>query len=242
MLKRIYDKSKILFAVMWIIAYCVLMSAADALSAAVGMEKSVTLAIGLGLSVVLFVFLKKHALLAEYGFCRSGVPARSMLYYIPVCLMLSANLWYGVTCHYGITETVLYILSMFCVGFLEEVIFRGLLFGAMRRDSLQSAIIVCSITFGIGHIINLFNGSGAELLPNLLQVVYAAAAGLMFVMLFLKTGSIVGCIVIHGIFNALSAFADDSAVTPGRQILTCVLLTVITGGYALYLAQTMKRS
>ena len=125
MLKRIYDKSKILFAVMWIIAYCVLMSAADALSAAVGMEKSVTLAIGLGLSVVLFVFLKKHALLAEYGFCRSGVPARSMLYYIPVCLMLSANLWYGVTCHYGITETVLYILSMFCVGFLEEVIFRA---------------------------------------------------------------------------------------------------------------------
>ena len=49
MLKKLYDKSKIWFAVVWIVAYCVLMSVGDALSAAVGLEKSVTLAVwGLG--------------------------------------------------------------------------------------------------------------------------------------------------------------------------------------------------
>jgi hypothetical protein len=35
-LKKLYDKSKIWFAVSWIIAYCVLLSVGDALSAEIG--------------------------------------------------------------------------------------------------------------------------------------------------------------------------------------------------------------
>ena len=38
-LKKLYDKSKIWFAVAWIIAYCVLMSVGDSLSAEIGIEK-----------------------------------------------------------------------------------------------------------------------------------------------------------------------------------------------------------
>ena len=240
MLKKLYDKSKISFAIVWIIAYCVLMSAGDSLSLVAGIEKSVTLAVGLLLSAALLLFLKKNALFDAYGLCPSKVPTRSMLFYLPVLLMLTANLWYGVTLNYGAVETVLYILSMFCVGFLEEVIFRGLLFNAMRKDSLKAAVIVSSVTFGIGHIINLINGSGAELLPNLLQVVYATAAGFMFVMIYLKTDSLIVCIAAHGLFNAISVFADESSVTTEMRILTCALLTVITGAYAAYLAWTMK--
>ncbi len=240
MLKKLYDKSKIWFAVAWIIAYCVLMSAGDSLSVMAGIEKSVTLAVGLLLSAALLLFLKKHALFEAHGLCPSKVSARSMLFYLPVLLMLTANLWYGVTVNYGAVETVLYILSMFSVGFLEEVIFRGLLFNAMRKDSLKAAVIVSSVTFGIGHIVNLINGSGAELLPNLLQIVYATAAGFMFVMMYLKTDSLIGCIAAHGLFNAISVFADESNVTTEMRILTCASLTVITGAYAAYLAWTMK--
>ncbi len=241
MMKKLYDKSQISFAIVWIVAYCVLMSAGDSLSAMAGTEKSVTLAVGLILSAVLLVFLKKNDLFASYGLCRSTASARAMLYYLPVLLMLTANLWYGVTVNYGVAETVLYILSMFCVGFLEEVIFRGLLFNAMRGDHLKAAVIVSSITFGIGHIINLVNGSGAELLPNLLQVVYATSAGFMFVMIYLNTDSLIGCIAVHGLFNAISVFSNETNVTYEKQILTCVLLSVITGTYAVYLARMMKK-
>ena len=236
MLRKLYDKSKIWFAVVWIIAYCVLMSAGDSLSAAVGTEKSVTLGVGILLTGILLLFFRKNERFAHIGLCRSRASAREMLWYLPVFLMLTANLWYGVTLNYGAVETTLYILSMLCVGFLEEVIFRGLLFNAMRRDSLKAAVIVSSLTFGIGHMINLINGSGAELLPNLLQVVYATAAGFMFVMMYLRSDSLLGCIAAHGIFNALSVFANEANVTPGKRILTAVLLTAITGGYALYLA------
>jgi len=240
MLKKLYDKSKIWFAVVWIVAYCVLMSAGDFLSAMAGMEKSVTLAVGILLSAALLLFLKKYALFEAYGLCPSKVPARSMLFYLPVLIMLTANLWYGVTVNYGALETVLYILCMLCVGFLEEVIFRGLLFNAMRKDSLKAAVIVSSVTFGIGHIINLVNGSGAQILPNLLQIVYATAAGFMFVMMYLKTDSLIVCIAAHGLFNAISVFANESNVATEMRILTCALLTVIMGAYAAYLAWTMK--
>jgi len=239
-LKKLYDKSQIWFAVAWIIAYCVLMSVGDALSASIGMDKSVTLAIGIVLSGIVLLFLKKHGLFAEYGLCAPKASAKAMLYYIPILAMLTANLWCGVTLNYGALETVLYILAMLCVGFLEEVIFRGLLFEAMRKDSVKAAVIVSSVTFGIGHIINLINGSGAELLPNLLQVIYATAAGFMFVMMYYKSKSMIVCIVAHGVFNAFSVFTNEANVTPEMRILTAILLTVITGSYALYLAFLMK--
>ena len=239
-LKKLYDKSQIWFAVAWIIAYCVLMSVGDALSASIGMDKSVTLAIGIVLLGIVLLFLKKHGLSRDYGLCAPKASAKSMLFYIPILVMLTANLWYGVTLNYGVLETVLYILAMFCVGFLEEVIFRGLLFEAMRKDNVKAAIIVSSVTFDIGHIINLINGSGAELLPNLLQVIYATAAGFMFVMMYYKSKSLIGCIVTHGAFNALSVFANEANATAEMRILTAILLTVITGSYALYLAISMK--
>ena len=59
LLKRLYDKSAVLFAVLWIVAYCVLMSAGDMLSGLVGVEKSLTLPIALLMSIVLFLFLYK---------------------------------------------------------------------------------------------------------------------------------------------------------------------------------------
>ena len=236
LLKKLYDKSQIWFAVLWIVAYCVLMSVGDAFSARLGIEKSITLAVGVVLSVALLLFLKKAGLFAAYGLCAPRAKAKGMLYYVPILLMISANLWYGVSLNYGALETAFYVLAMLCVGFLEEVIFRGLLFEAMRKDNVKAAVIVSSITFGIGHIVNLINGSGADLLSNLLQVVYATAAGFMFVMVYYKSKSLLVCIAAHGLFNALSAFSAQASHTKEAQIFSALLLTVITGSYALYLA------
>ena len=166
------------------------MSVGDAFSELIGINKLVTLVIGAVLSIILLLFLKNNQLSSEYGLCAPKVLAKSMLYYAPIFIMLSVNLWYGVTLKYSPLETMLYVLAMFFVGFLEEIIFRGLLFEAMKEENLKVAIIVSSVTFGIGHIINLINGSGAELIPNLLQVVYATSAGFMFVMMYCKEKSL----------------------------------------------------
>ena len=240
MCKKLYEKSEIWFAIAWIVAYVVLASAGDNISAHLGCRKIVTLPILLAMSAGLYLFVRKNGLTEKYGLCSPKLPAAKMLYYIPLLLLLTANLWYGVAMNMSPLETVLYVLSMFCVGFLEEMIFRGLLFKAMEKNGVRSAIIVSSVTFGIGHIVNLFNGSGAELLPNLLQVVYAIAIGFAFVMIYCRTKSLLPCILTHSVFNGLSAFANEAAMTTQREILSGVLLGVIAGGYVLYLAPAVK--
>ena len=179
-MEKLYKKSVIWFAGTWIIAYVVLASTGVNISADIGILKIVTLPILIILSVMLFLFVKRNGLSKKYGLCKSEIPASKMLYYIPLLILLTANLWYGVAMNVSPLETALYILSMLCVGFLEEMIFRGFLFNAMAKNGVKSAIIVSSVTFGIGHMVNLFNGSGAEFLPNLLQVIYAVAYGFTF--------------------------------------------------------------
>ncbi len=236
-MRKFYDKSEIGFAIAWIIAYCFFLSLGDNLSAEMGTMKVATFPIAILLSMVLFLFLRKNGMLETYGLCKSKVPAKKMLYYIPVLVMMMANLMFGMALYVSPIESICYVLTMLCVGFLEELIFRGLLFNAMRKDGVKSAIVVSSLTFGMGHIINLFNGSGTELLPNLLQVAYATAAGFMFVMIYYKSNSLWICIAAHGIFNALSVFVNEAAVTDTWRILSCIFLIVVCGGYGLYLVK-----
>lgn len=242
MIKKLYDKSEIWFAVAWIIGYVVLMSLGDNLSESVGVMKSITLPIAVILSLVMILFVKKHGLLEKYGLCKSKLPASKLLFYIPVLLILTVNLWRGAVLNVSVLETVLYVLTMFCVGFLEEMIFRGFLFNAMAKDGIKSAVIVSSVTFGVGHIVNLINGSEDELFLNILQVIYAVAIGFSFVMLYYKTRSLLVCIAAHSIFNALSAFANEAAITTTSRIVSCLFLVVVSVGYGVYLVFKVKRA
>ena len=240
-MKKLYEKTELGFALMWIGLYCVAMSVGDNLSVNIGVEKSITLPIALILSAVLIWFLKKNDLFKKYGLCKSRVSEKQMLYYLPIFVLLTANLWYGIKLNMSLVESVLYILVMLGVGFLEEMIFRGLLFKAMLKDNVKAAIIVSSLTFGMGHIINLMNGSGTELVPNLLQVIYASAAGFMFVMIYYRTKSLFICIITHGLFNALSVFANEASLTIQDRMISCVLLVLISGGYAAYIALKIRK-
>lgn len=237
-MKKLYIRSELGFALLWIGAYCVFMSLGDILSQRIGTEKIITLPVAAILSAVLLVFIKKGALSEKYGLCKPCVSASGVLYYVPLFLLLPVNLWHGFTLNISMAETALYALTMLFVGFLEEVIFRGLLFNAMKKDNLKAAIAVSALTFGMGHIINLFNG--AELIPNILQIIYATATGFMLVMLFVRTKSLIVPVAFHGIFNALSAFSDDGLLTEKDRIVSCIFIVAVSILYALYLIFAKK--
>ena len=131
------------------------------------------------------------------------------------------------------TEIIYHVITMLNVGFLEEILFRGFLFKMMEKDNVKKAILVSSITFGIGHIVNLLNW--ADLLPTILQVCYAIAIGYMLVLVFLKSKSIIPYILFHGIFNALSIFNNGES-----QIWSNLLLIVLCLSYAMYINKTVK--
>ena len=235
---KLYQKSEMAFAILWIAAYVILTGAADRLSETVGVMKSGTAAAHIGMSLVLFFWIRKNQLGRKYGFCRPEVPARRFLYYVPLMIIASTAFWGGIRPRYGFPEAVLYIVSMCCVGFLEEVIFRGLLFRAMEKDCLKTAVPVSALTFGMGHIVNLFNGSGRELTAVLIQIVFAVLVGLVLIWIFYHGKSLVPCIVFHSVNNALKVFAAEGSLsTRADMIINLVLIVVVLGGYSLYLVK-----
>ena len=163
-MQKLYEKSELWFALAWIGVYVAGASIADRLSEQIGVEKCITFPFLAVLSVFVLVWLGRRGLFRKYGLCKGNVKASRFLYYLPLVVLTSCNLWQGVALNLPFTETALYVGSMLCVGFLEELIFRGFLFKAMSKDGLKSAVIVSSLTFGIGHLVNLVNGSGMGLL------------------------------------------------------------------------------
>ena len=239
-MQKLYQKSELWFAIVWIIVYVVGTSIADGLSEQIGVEKGITLPYLLILCVIVLVWMKKNGLFQKYGLCTTDIKASRFLYYIPLLGIISCNFWFGASWDGRVLKTVMFMVSMICVGFLEEVIFRGFLFKAMAKDNLTAAVIVSSVTFGIGHIINLVNGSGADLLTNLCQVCYAMAGGFLFVILFYRGKSLWPCIVTHSAVNALSVF-ENPAQTSGMHIASAAILTVISLAYALILLKTLPK-
>ena len=236
---KLYQKSEITFAILWIAAYVVLTSIADQISESVGIIKSVTALLHIVMSLVLYFWIRNNHLDEKYGFCSSVVSAKRFLYYLPLVLIASTAFWGGVRMQYGFPEAVMYIVSMCCVGFLEEVIFRGLLFRAMEKDNLKSAIIVSSLTFGIGHIVNLFNGSGRDLTLTLIQIVFAVLVGFVLVWIFYHGKSLVPCILFHSANNAFKVFAAEGNLSPQSEIIiNLVVIVVVLGGYLFYLVKT----
>ena len=238
---KLYKKSEITFAILWIVAYVVLSSLADQLSESIGVVKSVTAALHIAMSLVLFFWIRKNGLSAKYGLRRSDVPAKRFLYYLPLAVIASTAFWNGIGLQYGFPDTLAFVVSMCCVGFLEEIILRGLLFRAMEKDGLRSAIIVSALTFGLGHIVNLFNGSGKDMVSTLVQIVFAVLVGFVLVLIFHYGGSLIPCILFHSANNALKVFAAEGSMSPQAETaLNLAVIIVVLGGYLLWLVKTFS--
>lgn len=240
-MKALYEKNELSFALVWIAIYCGLQSLANPLNVAIGIQYSASAALCLLQAIVLFAFVKRHRLLEKYGLCRSPIPARRFLYYIPLLILMSHNLWNGIAVNYPPLNLACHILCMLCVGFVEELIFRGFLFKALVRDNAKTAVVISSVSFGLGHLLNLVNGSGAELSENLFQVTGAIAIGFLFVILFHRGGSLLPCIIAHAAINISSAFANEAALTSERRIAFHLALILLTTASAALLTKTLPK-
>jgi len=181
------------------------------------------------LSILIIALIIGVKRVKYYGITKANNPKR-FLYFIPLIIISLFNIKNGIHINNTTSEIVFHILTMLNIGFLEEIIFRGFLFKMMEKDNVKTAIIVSSITFGIGHIVNLLNG--ADLIPTLLQVCYAVAIGYMLIIVFYKSKSIIPCVLFHAIFNSLSIFNSGKS-----QILDALLLITLCLSYAIYISK-----
>ena len=194
-----------------------------------GYTSIVSLIVNTILSVCLVGIVLSLKKSAYYGFTKVR-NFKKYLYFIPLVVIISVNLWSGFNINHSASEIIFHILTMINIGFIEELIFRGFLFRMMEKNNIKSAITVSALTFGIGHIVNLLNG--AEMIPTLMQICYATAIGYLFVIIFHKSKSLVPCIITHCLVNALSIFNIENTLS---IYIAPVFLTIIPLAYAIYL-------
>jgi len=230
-MKKIFEKHETLFCIVLIIVYILVNSYCIQ---NFGIEDYRSTIINTIFSVVLIIIMILLKRTSYYGLVKV-TNLKKYLYFIPLILIVSVNLWNGININNSTSEIIFYILNMINVGFIEEIIFRGFLFKMMAKDNIKSAIIVSSITFGIGHIVNLLNG--AELIPTLMQIGYAMSIGYLFVIIFYKSKSLIPCIITHSLVNSLSIFNVENSIS---LYVSSSFLIIVPLFYAIYINKIIK--
>ena len=214
---KLYEKNESAFAIAWIVAYVVVIGS---LRANFGSNSWAGLVALAAFTLLSLAFLRATSTWQKYGL--TGLPpAKPYLFFIPLLLVASVNLWLGIAPQATGASLLCAVASMALVGWLEEIIFRGFLFRAMEKDGLTSAIVVSALTFGMGHIVNLLMGH--------------ATFG-TFVMLFYKSGSLWPCIAAHSLIDVLSVLGNQN-FPDGLHVFATVFVIVVAGGYAWYLSR-----
>ncbi|MFW9865627.1 MAG: type II CAAX prenyl endopeptidase Rce1 family protein [Candidatus Thorarchaeota archaeon] len=90
-------------------------------------------------------------------------------------------------------------------GIWEEVTFRGVILNLqLKRYSNETSMVLNGVIFGLFHFINLIE------VPNIyitsIQVIFACCIGIALANMYIKTGSLIPCIITHYLINALGAF------------------------------------
>ncbi|MBE6908606.1 MAG: CPBP family intramembrane metalloprotease [Ruminococcaceae bacterium] len=245
-MKKLYEKNEITFALVLIAVYVVGSSVMQSISASVGVLYLAEAAYNLILTAILFTFIRKNGLMRHVGLCRGDVNAKRMLFYVPLFLTGGMGALFGVGLQYDAAGTVFHTVSMLCAGFLEEVIFRGFLFKGMAKENLTRAVVVSSLTFGLGHIVNLlFNDY--RLFDSLTQITYAVIVGFLLVFIFLRTGSTLPCIAFHAFNNCMTAFTSMGRLVNAvgseetAELIVLSLMIAVALGYTLYVVKAIPK-
>ena len=232
-MNKLFEKHETLFCILLIVIYVVLNSYCIQNFGVVDYRSTI---INTVFSIFLVVLMMKLKKLNYYGISKVK-NLKKYLYFIPLIIISTVNLWNGIRINNSTNEIVFYILTMVNVGFIEEIIFRGFLFKMMEKENVKRAIAVSAITFGIGHIVNLLNG--AELIPTIIQICYAIALGYLFVIIFYKSKSLVPCIIAHILTNSLAIFNVKNDLS---TYTVPIVLIIISVGYAIFINKTVDEN
>lgn len=234
-MRKLYEKNELMFAVLWILVYCF---ATIPIRGNLGDDSIWMTIVLLVIAVGITAFVKINHLEKKYGLTGWPRNTKRYLFFIPMWILVTGNLWGGFGIVYDGMGQVFAVISMLLIGYVEEVIFRGFLFKALiPRDGIKLAIIISSVTFGIGHIVNLFAGQAN--IETIMQVFFAVAWGFIFTFVFYKSESLFPCIIAHSLVNAFSEFINEtnSYMTGWIYIWATILVAIV---YGIYLAKLPK--
>ena len=229
-MRKLYEKKEILFAVLWIVAYCVILGT---IKGNFGVESIYMLLALAAFTAGITAFVKVNHLEEKYGLAGWPKDMKRYMFFVPMWILATGNIWDGFSPSHRGFSLVCAVISMLLVGFVEEMIFRGFLFRAMlSKDKTIVAIPVSAVTFGIGHIVNLFTGQAS--FETVMQIIFAISWGFILTMVCFRSGSIIPCIIAHSLVDALSLFGADNEIVDWIYVFTTIIVAIF---YCIYLGR-----
>ena len=203
---------------------------------------------------LLLLFIQKWWFSPEYkGAFRTEVPAREVLI-LSIPFVINCLLSYIMTVvdsGFYFAPTALYLSMAFSAGFFEEVFVRGVTIPiGMRYLKSRNKILMCtiltSLVFGLIHLGNIYQGASVTM--GVIQMIATFGKGLFFAAVFLRTGSILITIIMHGFFDWVCFVTDptlqngimmNQSVTLG--LILVMLIDVAIGFVGLYMVRPAMR-
>lgn len=229
-MRKLYEEKEVLFAMLWIVAYCLVFGT---IKGSYGYDSPLAAAALFVFAAGIGLFVKRNHLEEKYGLAGWPKDTKRFLYFIPLWILSTGNLWGGAQMNYHGTGLAFAVLAMALVGFVEEMIFRGFLFRGMLAEGKPApAVIVSSLTFGIGHIVNFLTGQAG--FETAVQIVFAVSLGFVFTMVYYKSGNLVPCIIAHSLIDVFALFTTDSIVADWIYVGAAVVVSII---YCIFLSK-----
>lgn len=227
-MNTLHDNSPIRHALIWIAIYVGLVNITSNMS--VTLTSVAVFLLGVGI----FFYLIRNNWLSLYKFHLPDKQAfRQSLYFLPLLLLILCQFAKGIHSEIGMTGFLQAILLMAGVGFVEEVVFRGFLYQAISKKSGPTrAILISGVTFGIGHIVNIFQGYNSFELA--IQISAGILLGMILAIFVSAFHSIIPGIFFHILFNI------SGTITNENQLLDGYISLFILGTSLLYLIYLIK--
>lgn len=225
---------------MFILIYVILANVGAILSKKIDFDYLGQILLLLTLSLFLIIYIKKHELTRVIGLTKiSFLEAKKNLLYLPLFIIVLLNGVFFFDRTIVFKDIILSIGFMMLVAFLEELLFRGLLFKSIEEHSTtKTAILISGATFGFGHIVNLLNGyTGTN---QIIQIVIATLIVIILSILFVFTKSIVPGIIFHFSFNTASILSIK--VVPLYDYISIGIIFVIALIYLFYLLKLIQQN
>lgn len=150
----------------------------------------------------------------------------------------------GLPLHTTLLGISIALLSGIAPGFFEEVVCRGIVVNNMmhrwkhKKHYILKTVLASGLAFGLVHLINLRNG---DVSGTLLQVCYAAALGVFYGGVFVRTRNLWGPVILHSIIDFSAFMFIGESETTVYAIASSIAITVFYTAAGLYLIRRQKQ-
>ena len=180
----------------------------------------------------LLYFAVRHKIIAVLRFCRPKEGSlKKLLFCVPLIVIALSHFAAGPASGLSIGLFAADLFLTLSIGMAEEIYFRGIICNVWLEKGPYKAMVISSVLFGISHLMNIAGGAGV--LATLLQICFAFIYGLVFALIFIRSGSLIPCILLHALHDMCSFISADGTVTV--NVVLGAVQTLILVIYFVYL-------